>query len=136
MSRWRNLWPGGGSARRRGLKKISYSLFEPANPPSNEKFVFDKYLLGVYFNARMNRLLYPGWQTVVYADERLLERHGSYFAGVAETCGAEAVAFVGRSADRPLWELVLSRLVPLFDDMTTHLACRDLDSIGTYREAR
>jgi hypothetical protein len=119
-----------------GARTIAYSLFEPADLSGNERFVFDKYLLGVYFNARMNRLLYPGWRTVLYADERLLERHGSYFDDIAETCGRTAVDFVGRSADAPLWELVLSRMAPLFDGTTARLLCRDLDSIATYREAQ
>ena len=119
---------------RSGVKRITYSLFTPAEVPKNSRFVFDKYLLGVYFNARMNRLLYPGWQTVVYADHRILQRHGSYFNDMSEVLSLNMVC-VERNADRPLWELVLSRITSLFDATTTHLLCRDLDSIPTYREA-
>jgi hypothetical protein len=116
------------------VKKIAYSLFTPTDLPNSSGFVFAKYLLGVYFNARMNRLLYPEWQTVVYVDHRILERHCSYFKHMSQRLGLGLVC-IGRNADRPLWELVLSRIAPLFDKSTTHVICRDLDSITTYREA-
>ena len=135
MSWWRRRRPPVAESPS-GARTIAYALFEPADLSANERFVFDKYLLGVYFNARMNRLLYPGWRTVVYAGERLLERHAGYFGGIAATCGHHTVAFVGRSAAAPLWELVLSRMAPLFDGETALLLCRDLDSIATYREAQ
>ena len=116
------------------MKRIAYSLFTPADLSKNSRFVFDKYLLGVYFNARMNRLVYPEWQTIVYADPRILEQHHGYFNDMSDTLSLNIV-FVGRNPDRPLWDLVLSRILPLFDGTTTHVICRDLDSITTYREA-
>ena len=42
------------------MKVISYSLF---GDPMGFEFPF--YLRGLYFNARMNSLLYPGWVTHV-----------------------------------------------------------------------
>jgi hypothetical protein len=118
----------------RAAKKIGYSLFTPPDLSRNTKFIFDKYLLGVYFNARMNNLLYPEWQTVVYLDDRLLAQYRAYCAGLTEL-GFNTV-FEGIAGDRPLWELVLSRIRPVFDPSTTHVVCRDLDSIATYREAQ
>jgi hypothetical protein len=115
-------------------RKIAYALCAPPDICRNTRFVFDKYLLGVYFNARMNRLLYPHWQTVVFVDYRVKKQHRAYFADL-EKLGSN-LAVVATDSHRPLWELVLSRVRPLFDASTTHVLCRDLDSITTYREAQ
>jgi hypothetical protein len=131
-------WPtsleqGRGGPEDAALNRIAYSLFTPPDLDKNNRFVFDKYLLGVYFNARMNRLVYPGWQTVVFVDSRIVDQHSRYFRDLSEP--PFHVRFVRMSADRPIGELLLSRFTPLFDSCTSRLLCRDLDSITTYREA-
>src|SRR5690349_8925538 len=95
-----------GAPASRGPKKIAYSLFTPPDLSRNTHFVFDKYLLGVYFNARMNSLLYPDWQTVVYVDNRLLAQHRAYFHDLTDL--DLDILFIGTEGGRPIWELVLS----------------------------
>jgi hypothetical protein len=109
-------------------KILSYSLF---GDPSSFEFGF--YLRGVYFNARMNRILYPGFITNVFYDERLENDYFGFFEGIKDILGDSFYhREVGQSNKR--CEAMLWRMIPLFST-TTHVICRDLDSVSTYREA-
>lgn len=105
-------------------KVLSYSLF---GDPSN--FEFGYYLRGVYFNARMNRILYPGFKTSLY-----FSVDGGYGGIVEEIC--KLFNIEGHYIKKAVrCESMLWRMKPLFTEGTTHVICRDLDSVSTYREA-
>lgn len=118
------------------MKIISYSLFGESNYDKNNRFVFDKYLLGVYFNARMNKLIYPDWQTEVQVDQRIYDKYVGYFEKISILFGAGSCLFV---SDNILCMDMIERLAPIYYDheyRPTHILCRDLDSVTTYKEAK
>lgn len=107
------------------MKVISYSLF---GDPSS--FEFGYYLRGVYFNARMNRILYPGFRTLVYVDHKVFFKYRELIESLSELG-----AMFSFDAHKDRCESMLWRMKPLFTEGTTHVICRDLDSVSTYREA-
>jgi len=107
------------------MKVIAFSIFRAPC----DKFEFLSYLRGLYFNARMNKLIYPGWETWVYVQYEVYHEYKSYFEGLP-------INFVFVEYEAPLCESMLWRLKPLFADGVTHLLCRDADAITTYKEAQ
>lgn len=114
------------------MKAISYSIFFPENLTEKNKFEFMAYLRGLYFNARMNKLLYPNWVTHITVDDLLLKEFGFYFNSLTLFFGVKINAI--KSA--PLCESMLWRMLPVFSGEYTHVLCRDADSITTYKEAQ
>jgi hypothetical protein len=107
---------------------ISYSLF---GDPSN--FEFNFYLRGCYWNARMNRLLYPEWTTMLMVTEWVLDKYAAFLYDVSELSDSVIVKI---DVDQPRCEAMLNRMIPMFFSAPpTHVVCRDLDSVSTYREA-
>lgn len=115
------------------MKVISYALFGEDNYSEKTKFVFDKYVLGVYFNARMNKLVYPDWQMVLFVEYRIYNKYlySNYLIALSELTGMEIV--IAKST--PKCEAMLWRMTPLFYAGATHLLCRDTDALTSYREA-
>lgn len=113
---------------------ISYSLFGYGQNIANS-FEFNTYLRGLMVNVRINRVLYPGWDTVVNIDH---QSSGSPYHPIFEFLADKHIArrnLVAMGDDHPLCKKMLWRLYPVFFDVGyTHVLCRDLDSIGTYRE--
>lgn len=107
------------------MKVISYSIFRAPC----EKFEFMAYMRGLYFNARMNRLIYPDWETWIHVEESVYNEHATYF----QRMPIHRIEFLPSA---PLCESMLWRMRPLFVDGVTHVLCRDADAITTYREAQ
>lgn len=116
------------------MKYISYSLF--GNPDS---FEFKWYLRGVYFNIRMNALLYPGWTTNVNIETKIWYKYETLFKSLTSII-PWSVKFhdVAPKCTSMLW-----RLSEMFEGdysnpqwNATHIICRDADAITTYREAQ
>lgn len=108
------------------MKVISYSLFgDPAS------FEFRFYLRGIYFNVRMNKLLYPEWWTSVHIEPAIFEKYEAFFGRLQEM---GAVIFITQPA--PLCEAMLWRMRPLWYYDVSHVICRDADAITTYKEAQ
>lgn len=107
------------------MKVITYSLF---GDPSS--FEFGYYLRGCYFNARMNRLLYPEWTTNIYFSVQ-----GYYGGFMEELCKLFQIdGFY--MPEMPKCASMLWRMRPIFSQPhLTHVLCRDADSVPTYREA-
>lgn len=105
------------------MKVLSYSLF--GDPFS---FEYPFYLRGLYFNARMNRILYPDFKMVLHTS-----------AYTERSCVEELKVLFGFDVNymesAPRCESMLWRMKPLFLKDATHVICRDLDSVSTYREA-
>lgn len=116
------------------MKLISYSIFGIDKVTDDNRFEFHAYLRGLYFNSRMNRLLYPDWTTHIEADAATYDsRFRGYFDMMVSELG---VSLHVNEETAPLCKAMLWRLRPLFTQGVTHLLCRDADAITTYREVQ
>lgn len=116
------------------MKIVSYCIFGLDKTTSENRFEFYAYLRGLYFNARMNRLLYPGWKTHIEADAATYQSNfRDYFDMLVHELD---VSLRVNQETAPLCKAMLRRLRPLFTAEATHVLCRDADSITTYREAQ
>ena len=109
------------------MKCISYSLFGYGKARNANSFDFNSYLRSFMISLRMNRLIYPDFQTVLHVD------HSTYepFKDLLDNCGAKIVI----CEDAPLCLAMLWRLKPIFEGYEVVL-CRDVDSPVTWREAQ
>jgi hypothetical protein len=117
------------------MKAISYSIFKADCQP----FEFMAYMRGLYFNARMNKLIYPEWQTMAFVSSEVLEKYYNFFVGL------KMVHIFESDNNDPLCKGMLRRMEPVFlsidpsdgfHDTITHVICRDADAITTYKEAQ
>lgn len=118
------------------MKVISYALFQ-----GSEEMVFNYYLRGVYFNYRMNRLVYPSFHTWLMTTHELLDNELvvdfiSNIAGIDQQAGHDKFHHSSTNSNNERCKLMLSRLEPIWITSATHVLCRDLDAITTYREAQ
>lgn len=107
------------------MKVISYSIFKADCQP----FEFMAYLRGLYFNARMNRLIYPGWDTIVAVQELVYLEYTEFLQRLP-------VSAIHINAAGPICKSMLWRMTPIFQESVTHVICRDADAITTYKEAQ
>jgi hypothetical protein len=112
------------------MKVISYSIFDKTAEP----FELGFYLRGLYFNARMNRLIYkdPTWMTCVHVGESLFDRHTKFFEELEKYLYVRTFL----QSDAPICESMLWRMRPIFYENCSHIICRDADAITTYKEAQ
>lgn len=120
------------------MKAISYSLFGYNKPTPRNCFSFDSYMRGLMINVRINRVLYPNWDNVVNLDK---ETYTSPYKPVFDWLQNKGFAVLNLcESNQPLCVAMLWRLKPVFfatDGWTySHVLCRDVDSVGTYREAQ
>lgn len=118
---------------------ISYSLFGYDRDKHKDCFDFLSYLRSMHICLRFNRILFPGWQMVVNIDEA---SYNSPYKPIFEWHASKGyIKFNICPDNEKLCKAMLWRLKTVFD-MTgpgwtyTHVICRDLDSIATYREAQ
>lgn len=109
------------------MKAISYSLFKDC-----EDWEFGYYLRGLYFNLRMNRLIYPEWVTFIHVEQKIYEEDEHYMADLVELFQCKIITF----NKCPRCEAMLMRLNVAFNEQVSYILCRDLDSITTYRESK
>lgn len=108
-------------------KKISFALFR-----GSETKVFNYYLRGIYFNARMIKLLLPDYRMVLNISKEISDHWESmhYISSVSKEFDIELV--IKDDSDRcgsMLW-----RFETLYSENVERVLCRDLDSIITQRE--
>lgn len=113
------------------MKVVSYSLF---GDPSSFEFGF--YLRGIYFNARMNKILYPDFFTIIMVDESIHQKFFSLLDDIHTLFFSVYVIFQHKDRCTSMFQ----RMSPIFNadffgDPITHVLCRDADSVSTYREA-
>lgn len=107
------------------MKVLSYSLF---GDPSSFEFGF--YLRGAYFNFRMNRILYPGFDMRIHVDHKVFFKYQEF---IKELSNLGVLVSFHKNEARCL--SMFWRMIPLFENIYTYVICRDLDSVSTYREA-
>jgi len=111
------------------MKAISYSLFGYGKEKHKNSFDFNSYLRGLLLCIRMNRLLYPDWVNVLETDKETYNAYKSLFDRLPLE--------VEINNPDVLTKAMLWRLKPVFNySKYTHVICRDLDSLATYREAQ
>ena len=106
------------------MKVISYCIFD-----GGDELLMNWYMRGLYFNYRMNRLLYPDWTMIFHGDSALYDRF-DFLPDFSDTFKIDDFMFLshGRCYN------MLTRMRPVFDNSITHVLCRDADTITTYRE--
>jgi len=122
------------------MKVIAYSLFGYNDITPKNCFDFHAYLRGVMINLRVNRLLFPTWKMFIALDAPTY--NGEYkplFDKLSEQFG---ILYSIQNESEPLCTKMLWRMLPVFKKkqndcaMFSHVLCRDLDAVGTYREAQ
>lgn len=121
------------------MRAIAYSLFGYNKGRFDNCFSFDSYLRGLHICIRFNRILYPGWVNVLNIDEASYNSHYRPIFDWHVKKGWLRISVFPN--DEPLCKAMLRRLKTVFDYdhpnwRYTHVICRDLDSIATYREAQ
>lgn len=120
-------------------KAISYAIFGYQRPTPQNCFPFDSYVRGLWINLRINRILYPGWDNVINLDS---ETYNSPFRGVFDYIQNKGFGILNLCpSGEPLCKAMLWRMKPIFfsenlEWVYSHVICRDVDSVGTYREAQ
>lgn len=109
-------------------KIISYSLFGSRTTPP---WLFAFYLRGFVWNVKMNRLLYPDWQTHVEIDSETFSDYDNIFNELQKHYGIS----YNVNIQEPLCKSMLWRLKPVFWPDSELVLCRDADAITTLREA-
>lgn len=113
-------------------KAICYALFGYGRERQANCFDFHAYIRGLLLSIRMNRILFPEFDTIVEMDEPTYMGHQGLFDGL-KNCGL----VIQINGQEPLTKAMLWRLKPVFDyNNYSHVLCRDLDSPPTYREAQ
>lgn len=110
------------------MKAISYSIFRG----DCEEFEFKAYLRGLYFNFRMNELIYPDWKMCLHIEKKVYDQYSDYFEWLHKAFQVDMLFF----DSAPLCEMMLWRMKPVFCNSFTHVICRDSDALTTYREAK
>lgn len=109
------------------MKIISYSLF---GSRTTEPWLFNFYLRGLVWNVKMNKLIYPGWQTHVEIDVDTFSDYDHIFYGLKQHYGIS----YNVNIQEPLCKSMLWRLKPVFWADSEVVLCRDADAITTARE--
>jgi hypothetical protein len=117
------------------MKAISYSLFGYDRERHKDSFEFNTYIRGLWLNFRMNRLLYPNWDMVVWIDS---PTYNSPFKPLIDAMGAEIRLMPD---NLPHCKAMIYRLATCYEMEKgawkySHVIMRDSDSLPTYREAQ
>lgn len=120
------------------MKAIAYSLFGYNKVTPKNCFEFSSYLRGLMVNVRINRIVYPGWDNILSTDR-------STYLGNKELLDwfqdNGLLTLIINDDNVPLCKAMLWRLQPIFLQAEgkwkySHIICRDIDSVCTYREVQ
>lgn len=120
------------------MKCISYSIFGNPSMRHENCFDFHSYLRGLMVNIRLNRLIFPEWDTVVHVSQSTFELYEDLFNNIGNLKNVRVVV----CEDAPLCLAMLWRLKPIFEKEEngnwkyTHVICRDVDSPTLYKDAQ
>jgi hypothetical protein len=113
------------------MKVISYSLF--GDPSTIE---FNYYLRGVYWNARMNQLMLPEFETLLFVTKPLTDKYWNVFNGLRELFPKLHYVRPSIKDDPPRCEAMLYRMMPLWKvnglNETELVLCRDACCINEW----
>lgn len=120
-------------------KAISYSLFGYGRDKHKDCFDFQSYLRSMHICIRFNRILYNGWDNVINMDEATYNSPYRKIFDWHQNKGFIKIRLWPNGT--PLCAAMLWRVATVFEYdhpewRYSHVICRDLDSISTYREAQ
>jgi hypothetical protein len=120
------------------MKAISYALFGYNKVTPKNCFEFNSYLRGLMVNIRINRIIYPDWVNVLETDNDTYEGNKELFRWLQDH---DLLTVHINQNDQQLCKAMLWRLNPVFDTKDggwkySHVLCRDIDSVCTYREVQ
>lgn len=114
---------------------ISYAIFTRPEGSVGDTFDFNTYLRGLMLNIRLNRLLFPGWDSVIHVNRsNPLE---PFFNELATLPNVRVIY----CDDDPLCKAMLWRLKPIYEVQAgawkyEHVICRDVDAPTIYKDAQ
>lgn len=119
------------------MKGISYAVFGHGKKYDN-CFEHESYVRGLMVNVRFNRIVYPNWLNVLNIDTRSYIAYKKLYDWL-QNKGHILINIC--PDDEPLCKAMMFRMKTVFmythpDWIFTHVLCRDVDSICTYREAQ
>lgn len=110
---------------------LSYALFGYDRAKQVNCYDFNSYLRYFSLILRMNKLLYPGWDTVLHIDTQTYRSpFKTYFDKLND--GGHIVMYEVTETD-PLCKAMLWRLKPAFEEKYNVVLCRDVDSLECYK---
>lgn len=120
------------------MRAISLSLFGYERAKHKDCFDHDCYVRGLMVQVRLNRILYPNWLTVLNIDAQSYSPYRRLYDWL-QNKGFILINI--QPDDEPLTRAMLWRLKTVVsythpDWDYSHVICRDIDSIPTYREAQ
>lgn len=120
------------------MKAIAYSIFGYDREKDPNCFDHDCYVRGLMVNVRFNRILYPGWVNVLNIDGQSYSAYRKLYDWLQKK---GFIVINMQEDDEPLCKAMLWRMKTAFSYLHphwlyTHVLCRDIDSISTYREAQ
>ncbi len=113
------------------MKKICYAIFGAKTKTEETAAEFYAYMRGLYWNVRMNKLIYPEWTTHIEIDVHTFSLYDNIFYALQKEYGI--TYNVNPETER--CKAMLWRMKEIFNPQVTHILCRDADAITTYREA-
>lgn len=120
------------------MKAIAYSIFGYDREKDPNCFDHDCYVRGLMVNVRINRILYPNWVNVLNIDAQSYSAYRKLYDWLQKK---GHIVIDIQPDDDPLCLAMLWRLKTVFSYIHphwiySHVLCRDIDSISTYREAQ
>jgi hypothetical protein len=121
------------------MRAISYSLFGYEREKHKDCFDFQSYLRSMHVCIRFNRILYNGWDNVINMDHATYNSQYKKIFDWHQQKGFIKIKLWDSGTE--LCKAMLWRVATVFDYdhpnwRYSHVICRDLDSISTYREAQ
>lgn len=120
------------------MKAVSFAIFGYERAREANCFEHESYVRGLLVNIRFNRILYPNWINVLNIDSRSYVAYRKLYDWLQDKGFLLINIFPD---DEPLCRAMLQRMKTVFsyehpEWVYTHVLCRDVDSISTYREAQ
>ena len=119
------------------MKAVSFSLFGYDRERQDNCFSHESYVRGLHINIRLYRLLFNGWDIVLNIDEA---SYNSRYRPIYDWHQSHGFLKINLfpNGDQ-LCKAMLRRMQTVFmyehpNWKYTHVICRDLDSVPTYRE--
>lgn len=118
-------------------KAVSFSLFGYDRERQDNCFSHESYVRGLHINIRLYRLLFNGWDIVLNIDEA---SYNSRYRPIYDWHQKKGFLKINLFPNNePLCRAMLQRMKTVFmfthpNWTYSHVICRDLDSVPTYRE--
>ncbi len=114
------------------MKKICYAIFGAKTKTEETSAEFYAYMRGLYWNVRMNKLIYPEWTTHIEIDVHTFSLYDNIIYGLQKEYGIT----YNVNPEELRCKAMLWRMKAAWEPGVERILCRDADAITTYREAQ